>query len=169
MNTFITSALLVCGFILNGGLALADDFKVGVIDMQKCVLSSESGKKAKSELEGAFKKKEKELQDQEAALKKAQEEFQKKQAALSDSARKEQQQKLQEKFMKFQENAQRSQAEIQKKQQEMSEPILRKIREKVAEIAKKRNLQMVIDSNPQILMYSDEKLDITEEVLKSMN
>lgn len=169
MNKIATFIFIACSLILNAGIAKAGEFKVGIIDMQKCIQSSESGKKAKSELEGAFNKKKKELQDQEAGLKKAQEEFQKKQAALSDSARKEQQAKLQEKFMKYQENLQRSQAEIQKKEQEMSEPIIRKIREKVTEIAKKKELSLVLESNPQIVMYSDEKLDITEEVLKALN
>ncbi len=169
MYKIATFIFIACSLILNAGLARAGEFKVGTIDMQRCIQSSETGRKAKAELEGAFNKKKKELQEQETALKKAQEEFQKKQAALSDSARKEQQQKLQEKFMKYQENLQRSQAEIQKKEQEMSEPIIRKIREKVAEIAKRKELSLVLEGNPQIVMYSDDKLDITEEVLKSLN
>jgi outer membrane protein len=161
---FVMSALL-----LNAGLARAEDQKIGIIDMQKTIQSSEAGKKAKAELESAFNKKKKELQDQEAALKKMQEDFQKKSAALSDSAKKDQQAKMQEKFMKYQELLQKSQTEIQKKEQEMSEPIVRKIREKVGEIAKKKGLSIVLEKNENVVIYFDSKDDLTEEVMKAVN
>jgi outer membrane protein len=169
MNKLATFTFVLSSLVLNAGIAKAEELKVGIVDMQKCIQSSDSGKKAKAELEGAFNKKKKELQEQEASLKKLQEDFQKKQGALSDSAKKEQQAKMQEKFMKYQENLQRSQAEIQKKEQEMSEPILRKIREKVSEIAKKKSLNLVLEKNDNIVIFRDEKLDITEEVMKGIN
>jgi outer membrane protein len=169
MNKTATIGFILCSLALNSAIARADgDLKVGIIDMQKCIQNSESGKKAKAELEAAFNKKKKELQEQEQALKIADEAFKKKQAALSDSARKEQQQKLQERFMKYQENLQRSQAEIQKKEQEMSGPIIQKIRDKVGEIAKKRGLGIVLEKNENIVIHSEERLDITEEVMKAL-
>ncbi len=169
MNKFATITFVASALALNAGIARADDQKIAVVDMQRAIQTSESGKKAKSELEGAFNKKKKELQDQEATLKKAQEDFQKKQAALSESAKKEQQGKLQERFMKYQELLQKSQAEIQKKEQEMSEPIIRKIREKVTEVAKKKGYSLVLEKNENMVIYSDDKNDITEEVIKGIN
>jgi outer membrane protein len=52
--------------------------KIGTVDMQRAIQTSETGKKAKGELEQAFNKKKKELQAEEANLKKLQEDFQKK-------------------------------------------------------------------------------------------
>ena len=169
MNPITTIAFIVSALLLNAGVSRADDMKVATIDMQRAIQTSETGKKAKAELEQAFNKKKKELQGEEANLKKLQEEFQKKQGALSESAKKEQQGKLQEKFMKYQELLQKSQAEIQKKEQEMSEPIIRKIREKVAEIAKKKNYSLVLEKNENVVIYSDAKDDLTEEVMKAIN
>jgi outer membrane protein len=169
MNKTATIGFILCSLALNSAIARADsDLKVGIIDMQKCIQNSESGKKAKAELEAAFNKKKKELQEQEQSLKIAQEAFQKKQAALSESARKEQQEKLQERIMKYQENLQRSQAEIQKKEQDMSGPILQKIRDKVSEIAKKRGLGIVLEKNENIVIHSEDRFDITEEVMKAL-
>lgn len=163
-----TITFIVAALALNAGFSRADDMKVGIVDMQRAIQTSETGKKAKSQLEEAFNKKKKELQLEEANLKKLQEEFQKKQSALSDAAKKEQQMKLQEKFMKYQELVQRSQTEIQKKEQEMSEPIIRKIREKVNEIAKKKGYQLVLEKNDSVVLFSMEKDDLTEEVMKSL-
>ena len=168
MNPMKTITFIVAALALNAGFSRADDMKVGIVDMQRAIQTSDTGKKAKSQLEEAFNKKKKELQLEEANLKKLQEEFQKKQSALSDSAKKEQQMKLQEKFMKYQELVHRSQTEIQKKEQEMSEPIIRKIREKVNEIAKKKGYQLVLEKNDSVVLFSMDKDDLTEEVMKSL-
>lgn len=168
MNPITTIAFIVSALVLNAGVSKAEEVKIGLVDMQRAIQTSDTGKKAKSELEQAFNKKKKELQNEEANLKKLQEDFQKKQAALSDSAKKEQQAKLQEKFMKYQELLQKSQAEIQKKEQEMSEPIIRKIREKVNEIAKKKGYGLVLEKNENVVIFSMDKDDITEEVMKSL-
>lgn len=169
MKSFTTIALFAAALVLQSGTAKAELEKIGVVDMQRAIQTSESGKKAKSELEQAFNKKKKELQAEEANLKKLQEEFQKKQSALSDSAKKEQQANLQEKFMKYQELLQKSQSEISKKEQEMSEPIIKKIREKVSEIAKKKGYSIVLEKNENVVLFSQEKDDLTEEVLKEIN
>ena len=168
MNRFATVTFVVCALLLNAGVARADDTKIGIIDMQKAIQSSEAGKKAKAELEGAFNKKKKELQAEEEALKKMQTDFQKKQSALSDSAKKEQQTKMQERFMKYQQLLQSSQSEIQKREQEMSAPIIAKIREKVIEVAKKKNYTLVLEKNENVVIFSQEKDDLTEEVMKAI-
>ncbi len=170
MNKAATIVFVMSVLILNAGVSRAsDDFKLGIVDMQRAIQTSETGKKAKAELELAFNKKKKELQTEEAALKKLQEDFQKKQSALSESAKKEQQAKMQERFMKYQELLQKSQTEIQKKEQEMSEPIIKKIREKVAEIAKKKNYSLILEKNENLVIFYQDKDDVTEEVIKSIN
>jgi len=169
MNKFATFTFVLSALALNASFARAEDTKVGIVDMQKAIQSSDAGKKAKSELETAFNKKKKELDDQGAALKKEQEDFQKKQAAMSDSAKRDKGQKLQEKMMKYQELLQKSNVEIQKKEQEMSEPIIKQIRGKVAEIAKKHDFSIVLEKNDNIVIYSDDKNDVTDEVIKAIN
>lgn len=170
MNRFATYLFIICALSLNAGISRADDaFKVGIVDMQKAIQTSETGKKAKAQLEEAFNKKKKELQAEEANLKKLQEDLQKKASALSDSAKKEQQGKLQERFMKYQELLQKSQAEIQKKEQEMSAPIIEKIRAKIGEIAKKKGYSLVLEKNDNIVLFFQDKDDLTAEILKEIN
>lgn len=160
---FIAASLALSGF------AQAGELKIGVIDFQKCIQTSESGKKARGEVEKILAKRKKEYEDKEAELKKSQEDYLKKKSALSDAAKGEQEGKLQEKYFKLQEMKQKFQAEIQQKEQEMGEPIIRKIREKVSEIAKKKGLELVLEASQQIVIFSEEKLDITADVLKSLN
>jgi outer membrane protein len=169
MNKITTFIFVICSLIINAGISKADEQKVGVVDMQKCIQTSDAGKKARNELESAVKKKEKEIKEMEGSFEKAQEEFSKKRSALSESAKAEQGGKLQEKYMKLQEAKQKAQMELHKREQEMSAPIISRIRDKVADIAKKRGFSLVLEKNENIVMFSEDKVDITEEVLKSLN
>lgn len=161
-------ALLAIALGISAVASAAQANKIGVVDMQKAIQTSKAGKTARTELETAFNKKKKELQAEEERLKKLQESFQKQQAALSASARQKKQAELQEKFMKYQELLQKSQADIQKREQEMSAPIIAKIREVVAELAKKKGLDAVLEKNENVVLFSTSDLDLTEEVLKAL-
>ena len=165
----IAIAFLMCALILHSAVVRADDTKIGVFDMQKALQSSSEGKKAKAELEVTFNKTKKDLDDQAATLKKSQEDFQKKQKAMSETAKRDQEQRLQKKIMDYQALLEKSNADIQKKQQEMSEPIIRKIREKVAEISKKKSLTLVVEKNDNIVIFSEDKNDITSDVISAIN
>ncbi len=168
MNKFATFTFVLSALALNAGIAHAEETKVATVDMQKCIQSSAAGKKAKSELEAAFNKKKKELTDQEASLKKAKEDFEKKASGLSEAAANKKKQELQEKFMKYQETVQKSQSDIQKKEQEMSAPIIAKIRAKINEIAAAKGYELVLEKNENIVLFSEAKNDITEEVMKGI-
>ncbi len=168
MNKIQTLIFIAASLALSG-IARAGEVKIGIVDFQKCIQTSESGKKARGEVEKVLAKRKKEYEDKEAELKKAQEDYMKKKSALSEAAKSEQEGRLQEKFFKLQEMKQKFQAEIQQKEQEMGEPIIRKIREKVAETAKKKGLDIVLEASQQIVIFSEEKLDITADVLKNLN
>ena len=51
----------------------------------------------------------------------------------------------------------------------MSEPIIRKIREKVTEIDKKKGYTLVLEKNENVVLFSLDKDDLTEEVMKALN
>lgn len=161
-------ALALClGFY--GVSSRAEETKIGLVDMQKTLQSVDAGKKAKTQLEGEFNKKKQDLQKEEAALKKMHEEFQKQSLVMSDQARAKKQQEIQERFVKLQETTARSQQEIQKKEQELTEPIIAKIRSFIAEMAKKKGYTLVLEKNENTVLYSQEKDDLTQELIASFN
>jgi outer membrane protein len=159
-------------FVLTVGLAgsaWAEEARVGIVDMQKALQSVEAGKKAKSQLETEFNKKKQEIQKEETSLKKASEEFQKQSLVMSEQARGKKQAELQERFLKHQELIQKSQAEIQKKEQELTEPIIGKLRALISEIAKKKKYSVVLEKNENNVLFSEEKDDLTNEVVTTYN
>jgi outer membrane protein len=164
-------ALVMVGMLAGTGAraVAAEDFKLAVVDMQKALQTVDAGKKAKAQLEKEFNSRKKDLQAEEATLKKMIEEFKKQQLVMSDDARMKKQQEIQERGMKFQELTQRSQAEIAQKEAELTQPLIKKLREIISEHAKKKNFTVILERNENTVLYFQEKDDITEEVISQFN
>ncbi len=149
--------------------AYADDTKVGIVDMQRAMQSTDAGKKARAELEKEFNTKKKELQAEEASIKKMGEEFKKQQLVLNDEARAKKQTEIQERIMKFQEKTARSQGEIQAKERELTEPLLKNIRKVISELAKQKGYSVILEKSEGSVLFSLEKDDLTAEVVSTVN
>jgi outer membrane protein len=143
--------------------------RVAVVDMGKTMQSIEAGKKARSQLEKEFNAKSLEFQKEEAAIKKMNEDFQKQSLVMNDEARMKKQSELQSRYMKYQQATQQSQEELQKKERSLIQPILVKLREVVAEIAKKKNYDVVLQKDENMVLYFEEKDDLTTEVIASFD
>lgn len=159
------------------GLAAASAFaeeaatatKIATVDMQKALQTVDAGKKAKGQLEKEFNTKKKMLDDGQNAIVKLEGEFKKQTMVLNDEAKEKKFQELQERKMKFQQQLMRSQTEIQQKEGELTAPIVKSLKEMVKEIAAKKNYQMVLDRNEQTVIFSQEKDDLTEDLVKAYN
>lgn len=146
--------------------AHAADMKIGFVDMQKAVQSTDSGKKAKKDLEGEFEKKKKELQAKEGDLKKMGEDLEKKKSVLSEEALAKKQVEFQEEMMKYREVVGKSQMDLQKKERDLTQPILDKMRRVIEKVAKDKGYNMVLENNAMVLFASKDN-DLTEEVIKA--
>ena len=140
--------------------------KIGIVDMQKAIQSTSTGKKAKAELEGEFNKKKKELEKKEADLKKMGEDLEKKKSVLSEEALGKKQAEFQEEMMKYRDVVGKSQLEIQKKEKDLTLPILEKMKKVIAKIAKEKSYTMVIENN-QAILFATPDSDLTDEVIKA--
>jgi len=158
--------MLIFSAVLMGAGAQAADSKIGFVDMQKAIQSSAAGKKAKSELEGEFNKKKKELEKREADLKKMGEDLEKKKAVLSEEVLQKKQVEFQEEMLKYREIVNKSQVEIQKKERELTGPILEKLRKVIEKVAKEKGYALILENNAGIL-YASAENDLTDAVLKA--
>ena len=172
INPFSTQSVIL-GWIALSSLVSVPSFavevKIATIDMQKALQTVDSGKKAKALLEKEFNAKKKELQTEEASIKKMTEEFKKQSLVMSDDARAKKQGELQERIVKFQELTGRSQAEIQQKERDLTQPIITKLRGVIADTAKKHEYSVVLEKNENSVLYSQEKDDITSEVINNFD
>ncbi|MCC6276561.1 MAG: OmpH family outer membrane protein [Oligoflexia bacterium] len=148
--------------------ALAE-VKVGTIDMQKAIQTTEAGKKAKKELESEFEKKKKDLQTKESDLKKMSEDLQKKSMVLSDEVRQKKQLEFQEQMVKYRELVGKSQMEIQERERSLTQPIVEKLRKILSEIGEKDGYTVILEKAENSVMWAPKTLDLTDRVVGEFN
>jgi outer membrane protein len=157
---------MIASLMLAAGLVHAAETKIGVVDMQKAIQSTATGKKAKTELESEFNKKKKELEKKEADLKKMGEDLERKKSVLSEEVLSKKQAEFQEEMLKYRDVVGKSQIEIQKKERDLTAPILEKMKKVIEKVAKEKGYTMVLE-NSQMVLFATPDADLTAEVIKS--
>lgn len=160
--------------------ALAES-KLGVVDLQKVLTTTNAGKAARKKFEdlqkskqGVLEKKEKDLQSQEKELmaqrqqieKEAQasggnpsEELKARFAAFQEKAR-----KFEQQMMELEKKRRDTLEELGRKEAELLKPIEQTIKTKVDAIAKERGLDLVLDK--RFAIYASDATDLTAEVIR---
>lgn len=163
--TFNTLLFALC-FLPFSSLA-ADPVKFGSMDMQKALNESEAGKKAKSDLEALIKSKESIINEKSKVGEKLRDELEKQSSVLSAEARKSKENELEKLLREYQRAVQDSQAEVKKKEGELTEKIIKELREIVEKIGEEEGYTLIIERG--LVLYSNKGIDLTDTVIKKYN
>jgi outer membrane protein len=160
--------LLVVSGCAAGGAKV--DGKVGVVDQARILSETNSGKKAKESL-GIFSKNRQALIEMdEKELRRMEEDFGRQASVLSAAAKKEREDQFRRRVAEFQQKAGDMNREVQEKQKDVLEGFRDKVGPVVGKVAKRLGLQVVIDKGKGgPLLYSEEGLDITGQVIDEFN
>jgi len=142
----------------------ADTVKFGSIDVQKVLNESETGKKAKSELEGLIKSKQLTIDEKGKAIEKLKADIEKQASVLSADARKNKEEELEKSVREYQRLVQDSQAEIKKKEAELTETILKDVKDLVEKTGEAEGYALILEKG--MILYSNKGIDITDTILK---
>jgi len=165
-KTFIVSLLLLAS--LSVLPAFAADAKLGTVDMQKVLMLSDAGKDAKEQLAVRAAKYEAEKNLKEEDLKKLKGELEKQSVLLSESARGAKEKDYQQKLKEYQRFLKDAQDDLQAKNDEYTNKIVEEIVKVVQEYGKKNGFTFIFVKNESML-FMDEKIDLTDELLKQFN
>ena len=137
---------------------------VALIRMQEAIKNTKDGKKAEETLKKEIEDRQKKLQSEGEKIQKAMEDLRKQGMVMDEKSRAEKEAVIQRQVQGFEESKMRNQQEFQKRDQEISEPIIKKLRTIVGQISKEKGYTLVIDTSSVI--YADDQDDITDEVIK---
>lgn len=166
MRRFILTVLATA--CLTSTTAFAADFKLGYIDMQRAINTSEAGKEAKEQLAARLKKYQDEINGKQDELKRLKEELEKQGAFLNDSTRAAKEKDYQQRLKEFQRFTKDAQDEMQGKDEEFTRKILEAMEKVIQEFGRKNGYTFIFVRNESML-FVDEKADLTDEVLKLFN
>lgn len=164
---------LVIAVVLSALVALAApvvaaDVKLGTVDMQKILLLSDAGKDAKEQLSIKAAKYEAEKNVKEEDLKKLKGELEKQSVLLSESARVTKEKDYQQKLKEYQRFMKDAQDDLQAKNDEFTNRIVDEIVKVVQEFGRKNGYSYIFVKN-EGMIYMDDKIDLTDELLKQFN
>jgi outer membrane protein len=165
------AAALVMFFLVSHVSKAAESaaVKIGYVDMQKAIQATDTGKKAKKDLESEFNSKKKDLQDKEKDLKKMGEDLEKKSMVLSDEVKQKKQLEFQEEMVKYRELVGKSQMAIQEKERTLTQPIIEKIREIIGGIAEKEDYTVILEKAENSILWAKKNIDLTDRVVAEFN
>jgi outer membrane protein len=166
MRRFLLAGVLA--FCIAATSSFAADVKLGYIDMQRALNSSEAGKEAKEQLAARVKKYQDEINSKQEEIKKLKDDLEKQGMLLSESARASKEKDYQQRLKEFQRFTKDAQDELQGKDEEFTRKILEGMEKVIQEFGRKNGYSFIFVKNEGML-FIDEKVDVTEEVLKNFN
>lgn len=164
----VVTVVILAGFTLESGTAQAETQKIGVMNIQKVLLESDAGRKAK----GIFEKRMKELQDtfkgDQDKLMALQQEIEKKSSAWSKDKKASKIRELQKGQRDMQAKSEDAKMELKQLQDKELEPILKMLQTVVDSYGQKNGYSVILDSKVAVL-YVDPAIDVSEAVKKELD
>ena len=144
----------------------ASEYKFAFVDLQEALNICKAGQDAKEEFAKKVEKAEERLSSQQEELKRLKEILEKQSTMLSEEARKEKEWDYQTKLRDFKRLYQDSQDELKAKDGEVTKEILQEMVIIVYEYGKEKGYTFVFEKSESALLYVDEAMDVTEEIIK---
>ncbi len=142
----------------------ADAVKIGVVDMQKVVLESKSGKDAKAQLENEMAGKKKAFTEKEDILKKLRAEIDK--PGISDAEKKEKEDKFQKEARDMRRLREETEAGLREMDKAISMKIIGEIRDVISKIGTEGKYTIILEKDARVL-YMPNTIDLTVKVIEN--
>ena len=163
---FLFAALIAA---LSLPVQAAAETTVGFVDMQKVLEDSKLGQRLQKQLRDDFEPRTKSFAEEEREIAQMQQALARDKPLMSNDQVAKKEQEIKERIEAYQKKALPIQQELMKAQQEKGREILEPAREALNAVAKKKKLSMVFERGVNGLLYMDDGLDITAEVIEQLD
>ena len=162
MSSKIIFGLLIA---VAGFSASAQEFKVGVVNLDRIFREANSAKAAQTKLESEFTKREKELTDLAAQLKTQSDKFERESPTLAESQRTLRQRQLVDQDRTFQTKRREFQEDLSARKNEELQLVIERANKVVKTLAESEKYDLILQES----VYVNPKHDITDKVIKALN
>ena len=167
MKQFVVLILICFGLIASP--AMAQEQKIGYVDLQKALNLSASGKEAKEQIKAKVQGYDVEVQQRQEELKKLKEDLEKQAMLLSPEARSAKERDYQQKVKDYQRFTKDIQETLQQTDADLTRKILESLLKVVQDYGKSGEYMMILEKTESSLVYADESIDITDEIIKAFD
>jgi outer membrane protein len=142
---------------------------VGYVDMQRVIEQSKLGQRLQEQLREEFEPRGQALAQEEQEIRQRQQTLERDGPLMSADQVSKEEAEIETRIKAYQEKATALQQEIMKVQQEKGREIIVPAKDSITAIAKKKKVGMVIEPGMSGLLYVDETLDLTSDVIKHLD
>ena len=150
-------------------MASAQDVKIGIVDVEQALSSTEEGKAAREEITRKMREARAQVEPMMEQRKALGEELQGKKYVLSDEALFQKQVQLAELENKIKSKLEELDGQLKIEQGKVLAPLETKMRTIIESIGKDQGFTLILRRDAPGVMYTREALDITEEVISRFN
>ena len=143
--------------------------KVAYVVLQRIANESADGKTATTRIQALQQKKAAELTDKQKQLQTAQQKLEKEASVLSSTAAGELQKQVEKLQVEIQRFTQDAQAEVQELQQQLQQEFQVRLEPVLQEIGKEKGLHFIFNGPDAGLVWADDALDISSDVIKKLD
>ena len=145
----------------------ADPFKVGVIDLQRCIQDSIEGKRAKDKLQTKKDDIQKKLDERQNKLLQLKKELEKQSMMLSMDAKQDKEKEFERQRREFKYFYDDLSNQMRKAEAEVRKVLLGELETVVGDIGRKENYTLIFERRSSGIMYLQNTVDLTDEVIKA--
>lgn len=157
---WLACLIAIAGFSVN-----AQEFKVGIVNLDRIFREANSAKAAQTKLEQEFGKREKDLNDIATQLKTASDKFEREAPTLSETQRNTRQKQLVDQDRDFQRKRREFQEDLNARKNEELQQVIERANRVVKTLAEAEKFDLIV----QEAVYVNPKHDITDKVLRLLN
>jgi outer membrane protein len=150
-------------------LALAEEPKIGSVDLQRALNESDAGKKAKEEFKVEVDKLQARLKKQKDEIDNLKEQLEKKSLVVKESERGNLEDEYRKKLRDFERNYKDSQSDLQKKDNELTGYILKDLQEVIREYGERQGYTVILENSSSAVLYGAKNADLTDEIIQQYN
>jgi len=157
------------GIVLFGflGSALAADYKIAYVDIQKAVNESNAGKDAKKAITKEVEKFQRLIADKQKELQTLKESLEKQAPMLTPDARATREKEYQNKLREFQRWGEDTQNEINQKRMEVERNISIGLLKVIQKVGADDGYTLILEKNESLVLFVSKTIDITDRVIKA--
>jgi outer membrane protein len=160
-------SVLVALMLALGAPSLYAQVRMAVVDMQRALLDTNEGRRAKNQLKKLFEARQEQLNSRQEALKRLKEDIDKQKNVVSREALEKRMGEYQAEFVKLQQNYLEYQQELAQKEAELTKSIFINLQQVVRQIGTAEGYTAIFESSA--VVWAPTHLDLTDRVIAEYN
>jgi len=161
----VTMVLLLCGFNL---AQAADNLKIGCVDLQRVIETSDIGKKLKNDIQQEIEKAKQKLTEKDQELKKLREMLDRQSFAMNEDVKQEKLKEFQTKARELERLTTDSEDDLKQRFTVKQQKLIQDVMDVVKQYGKEKGYSIILEKGLTVI-YAIDSFDVTDEVIKIFN